>query len=101
MLSHPMIRYLKSFVVKQHCNAEFLSAIIFEEELTLLQGKYSNNKPLNFIHLSISKDFTTAVSAVISGLHTGRRRREEYLLCTALQDTFTGQSELRTEFTFS
>lgn len=100
MLSHPMIRYLKSFVVKQHCNAEFLSVIIFEEELTLLQGKYSKNKPLNFIHLSISKDFTTVVSAVISGLHTGRRT-EEYLLCTALQDTFTGQSELRTEFTFS
>lgn len=42
-----MNRYLKSFVIKQHCNAEYLSVSIFKEELTLLKGKYSNNKPLN------------------------------------------------------
>lgn len=35
-------------MIQQHCNAEFSSASIFKEELTLPEGKCSNNKPLHF-----------------------------------------------------
>lgn len=35
-------------MIQQHCNAEFSSASIFKEKLTLPEGKCSNNKTLHF-----------------------------------------------------